>query len=90
MEETKRYIHSDSLYLEDPNEEKNKRMCSMCREVKDESDFYYKEKRHQYNSYCKDCERIYQREYKRAYREMHPDYVEKNRENMRNLMRKRK
>ena len=71
-------------------EEKNKRMCSMCREVKDESDFYYKEKRHQYNSYCKDCERIYQRDYKRAYREMHPEYVEKNRENMRNLMRKRK
>ena len=45
------------------------RMCSMCRKVKKESEFYYKEKRQKYNSYCKDCERLYQKEYKRIYRE---------------------
>ena len=77
MKETKKYIHSDSLYLEDHKE--NKIMCSMCREVKDESEFYYRKKQHKYNTYCRDCERIYQREYHRAYREMHPEYVEKNR-----------
>lgn len=44
-------------------------MCSMCRQVKDESKFYYREKQHKYNSYCRDCERLYQKEYKRIYRE---------------------
>ena len=64
-------------------------MCSMCREVKDESEFYYREKLHKYNSYCRACERLYQKEYKRAYRELNPQYVEENRTKMRKLMRKK-
>lgn len=32
------------------------RMCSMCRKVKDERDFYYREKSHRYNACCKSCE----------------------------------
>lgn len=66
------------------------RMCSMCREVKDESEFYYREKAHEYNCYCRECERIYQREYKRAYRELNPQYVEDNRVKMRERTRKKK
>lgn len=45
------------------------RMCSICRQVKDKSEFYYKEKAQKFNSYCRDCERLYQKEYKRIYRE---------------------
>lgn len=47
-----------------------KRMCSVCREPKEEDQFRYMKKRKRYNSYCKDCERVYNRNYKRAYREM--------------------
>ena len=46
-----------------------KRMCSMCREGKEESEFYYCEKIKKYNTYCKNCNRLYQKEYKRIYRE---------------------
>ena len=46
------------------------RMCSMCREVKPESDFRFMHKQNRYNSYCKDCERWYMRMYKRARREL--------------------
>lgn len=45
------------------------KMCSMCREVKDESEFYYREKQHTYNCYCRNCNRLYQKEYKRIWRE---------------------
>ena len=44
-------------------------MCSMCGQVKNETEFYYKEKQHKYNCYCRNCERLYQKEYKRIYRE---------------------
>lgn len=64
-----------------------RKMCLMCRKVKDEKEFYYREKTHEYNSYCRECERIYQRTYKRAYRELNPQYVEKNRIKMRERMR---
>lgn len=63
------------------------RMCSTCREVKDESEFYYREKTNYYNSYCRECERIFRKEYMRAYREQKPQYVEKNRAKMRERMR---
>lgn len=46
-----------------------KRMCGMCREAKEESEFYYCEKLNRYNSYCKNCYRLYQKEYKRIWRE---------------------
>lgn len=46
-----------------------KRMCSMCREAKEESEFYYWEKGKQYNRFCRSCYRLYQKEYKRIYRE---------------------
>lgn len=61
------------------------RMCSMCRQVKDINEFSTQNKK-QYDkiyvylrSYCKNCQRIYNKEYMRAYREIHPEYVEKNR-----------
>lgn len=44
-------------------------MCSMCGEVKEDTEFYYRKKQHKYNSYCRNCERLYQKEYKRIYRE---------------------
>ena len=64
-------------------------MCSMCRQVKDKSEFYYRRDKNKYNCYCREWERIYQREYKRSYRELNPNYVEKNRIKMRELMKKR-
>lgn len=45
------------------------RMCAMCREVKEESEFYYRKKLKQYNPYCRHCNRLYQKEYKRIWRE---------------------
>lgn len=44
-------------------------MCGMCREVKEESEFYYCKKLKRYNNYCRNCYRLYQKEYKRIYRE---------------------
>jgi predicted phosphohydrolase len=46
-----------------------KRMCSMCREAKEESEFYYCKKLKAYNPYCRRCNSLYQREYKRIWRE---------------------
>lgn len=46
-----------------------KRMCGMCREAKEESEFYYCEKLKRYNTYCRKCYTLYQKEYKRIYRE---------------------
>lgn len=69
------------------------RMCSMCREVKDENEFSICTKRqngklyYYRRSYCKKCQRIYNSEYMRAYREMNPDYVKRNQIRMRNKMR---
>ncbi len=45
------------------------RLCSMCRQGKDESEFYFCEKIKKYNTYCKKCNTLYQKEYKRIYRE---------------------
>lgn len=42
----------------------------MCRQAKEESEFRFMAKQGRYNSYCKKCERIYDREYKAAKREM--------------------
>lgn len=33
-----------------------KRMCSMCRTPKEETEFRYMKKKNRYNSYCKECE----------------------------------
>lgn len=41
----------------------------MCHECKDESKFRFMTKQNRYNSYCRNCERIYSREYKAAKRE---------------------
>ena len=46
-----------------------KRLCSMCRESKEETEFYYYEKLDRHNAYCRNCYRLYQKEYKRIYRE---------------------
>ncbi len=46
-----------------------KRMCSMCGEAKDISEFYYWEKGNKYGAFCRPCNRLYQKEYKRIYRE---------------------
>lgn len=43
-----------------------KRLCAMCRQSFEESEFY--KCKTGFNAYCKSCERIYQREYKRYYR----------------------
>lgn len=44
-------------------------MCSICREAKDESEFYYNKNARSYASYCRNCNRLYHREYKRIWRE---------------------
>ena len=46
-----------------------KRMCSICREAKDESEFYYNKNARTYRAYCRNCNRLYNREYKRIWRE---------------------
>lgn len=56
-----------------------KRMCSTCREVKPLTEYSYDKKRKEYNYYCRECQRIYNKNYKRAYRETHEDYNERNR-----------
>lgn len=45
-------------------EKQMKRKCSRCHECKDESQFRFMAKQNRYNSYCRNCERIYSREYK--------------------------
>jgi predicted phosphohydrolase len=46
-----------------------KRMCSMCCAPKNEIEFRFMRKQNRYNSYCKQCEKLYQREYQRYRRE---------------------
>lgn len=48
-----------------------KRKCSMCGEHKEESEFIIKKRqgKEKYYAYCKNCERLYQKEYKRIWRE---------------------
>jgi hypothetical protein len=46
-----------------------KRLCAMCREGKEETEFYYHKKLNKYGPYCRNCNRLYQKEYKRIYRE---------------------
>ena len=61
------------------------RMCSMCREVKDVSEFrviHRKNGRNEINCYCKDCERWYMKMYTRVWRARKKDEREK--EKMRN------
>lgn len=46
------------------------RMCSMCRNVKnEETHFRFMQKQNKFNSYCKACEKLYIKEYMRIYRE---------------------
>ena len=44
-------------------------MCSMCKQVKDESEFRFIASMNRHYSYCSDCNRAYNRFYKRAWRE---------------------
>lgn len=46
----------------------NKRKCSMCGESKPIDSFRFMKSQNRYNSYCKDCERWYQKHYQREYR----------------------
>lgn len=46
-----------------------KRKCAMCGEYKEEKEFRYMKKQNRYNCYCKNCERLYNKEYQRIYRE---------------------
>lgn len=51
-----------------------KRKCSMCGEYKQEETSYrYMNKQQRYNTYCKSCEKLYIKEYMRAYRERKND-----------------
>ena len=54
------------------------RMCSMCRQVKDETEFYYREKTHIYNCYCRNCNKLFQKDYKRIWRERKKSMEEEN------------
>lgn len=45
------------------------RLCAMCRQGKDESEFYFHKKTGTFNSYCRTCNRLYQKEYRRIYNE---------------------
>lgn len=47
-----------------------KRKCSICGEVKEELYFRFMKHRGRYNSYCKDCERWYMKNYMKSYREI--------------------
>ncbi len=46
-----------------------KRKCSMCGSYKEQTEFRYMKKQDRYNCYCKDCEKLYNKEYQRIYRE---------------------
>ena len=50
-----------------------KRMCGMCGEIKDIKEFKMKNRRYRknghYNSYCRNCQKLYMKEYMRIYRE---------------------
>lgn len=46
-----------------------KRMCAICREAKEETEFYYDKTIQRFRSYCRNCNRLYHREYKRIWRE---------------------
>ena len=41
----------------------------MCGEGKEETEFYFDKKLKKYGAYCRNCNRLYQKEYKRIYRE---------------------
>lgn len=45
-----------------------KRKCSMCGEYKPIDNFRFMKSQSRYNSYCRDCERWYQKHYQREYR----------------------
>ena len=49
--------------------DKMKRLCPMCGEPKEETEFYYHKRLNKYGAYCRNCNKLYQREYKRIYRE---------------------
>ena len=46
-----------------------KMMCAMCREVKDETQFRYMKHKKRFCSYCKECEKIYNKAYGKYRRE---------------------
>lgn len=46
-----------------------KRKCSMCGECKEETEYRFMNKQNRYYAYCKSCEKLYNKEYQRIYRE---------------------
>lgn len=46
-----------------------KRKCSMCGNYKEETEYRFMKRQNRYYAYCKNCERLYNKEYKRIYRE---------------------
>ena len=55
--------------------EETTKMCSMCRKVKPISEFRLMNQTKKRNAYCRECEKIYQREYKKQQREMNKDMI---------------
>lgn len=53
-----------------------KRKCSMCGSYKEQTEFRYMKKQDRYNCYCKDCEKLYNKEYQRIYRERKKQIVD--------------
>lgn len=46
-----------------------KRLCSMCRQAKDETDFRHRKGLGTRHTYCSNCQKLYNKEYLRIYRE---------------------
>lgn len=46
-----------------------KRKCAMCGEYLPLTEYKWKSHKNNYYAYCNNCERLYQKEYKRIYRE---------------------
>lgn len=50
-----------------------KRKCSMCGEVKEETNFRFLHKQNRYIAYCKKCEKLYNKDYMRIRRAREKD-----------------
>lgn len=46
-----------------------KRKCSMCGECKEEIEYRFMNRQNRYYAYCRACEKLYNKEYQRIYRE---------------------
>ena len=53
-----------------------KRKCSMCGEYKEEAEFPFKKRKGKLYCYCKNCQRLYTKEYMRIYRERQKEQQE--------------